>query len=825
MNRKLLYPILATLLLAIVAVFFFFPDDVQGNVLRQHDTTQGIANGQEAKAYFEASGETSRWTNSLFGGMPTFQIAPSYAASGLLGWISKLYGLWLPAPANLLFSMMLGFFIMCLCMKFRWSNALFGAVAWGLSTYFIIIIGAGHIWKFATLSYIPPTIGGIALCYRGKYIGGTALAALFGAMQILNNHIQMSYYFLFVVLFLMLAWLWEAIREKNVRRWLIATACVIGAGALAVAANATSLYNTYEYSKETVRGRATEIITEALGDKESATTDGMDRNAITAWSYGIDETWTLLIPNVKGGATIKPTGAGSRMLSVADTDKVSDFYLAPEELQFLGEWPQYFGNQPMTNGPVYVGAFVLVLAVLALFVVPGAVKWALFAVSILAIALSWGHNFPGLTNFFIDHFPMYSKFRAVSSILVVVEFTIPLLAVLCVKKILDTPDFLARYKWTFYAVCGIPMIICLIGAIAPSVFGQPFSLNELQHLNEAGILSAPEYANVLAAIREARLSLVASDSLRSFFFILIGSGITLLYLHGAFKNKTMFACAIAALALIDLFFVNTRYVNSENFVEPDPQQAVIVPTRADEAIMADKDNYRVLDAQRFGSAEPSYFHKTIGGYHAAKLTRYNDLITHQISKNNMGVLNMLNTRYVILGNDEYVRNPDALGNAWIVDTISYVPNANAEMEALDSLDTRRAAVADKKFAATLGDAVVRQPGDTIFETRYAPNRLNYKSRSAQGGIAVFSEIYFPWGWTATIDGKETPIGRVNYVLRALRIPAGEHNIQFEFDPQSVKTADKISTASIIVIYILCAAALAMVVFAFRRKQTKEETTK
>ncbi|MEE1023197.1 MAG: YfhO family protein [Muribaculaceae bacterium] len=822
MNRKILYPLLATLLLAIVAVFFFFPDDVQGNVLQQHDTTQGIANGQEVKAYREASGETSRWTDSLFGGMPTFQIAPSYAASGLLGWVAKLYGLWLPAPANLLFSMMLGFFIMCLCMRFRWSNALFGAVAWGLSTYFIIIIGAGHIWKFATLSYIPPTIGGIALCYRGKYLGGTALAALFGALQILNNHIQMSYYFLFVVLFLMLAWLWEAIREKKVARWLIATVCVFGAGALAVAANSTSLYNTYEYSKETVRGRATEIVSDKGEADGAKTADGMDRNTITAWSYGIDETWTLLIPNVKGGATIKPVGAENRMMSVADTDKASDFYLTPEESQFLQQWPQYFGDQPMTNGPVYVGAFVLVLAILALFVVPGAVKWALFAVSILAIALSWGHNFPGLTDFFIDNFPMYSKFRAVSSFLVVVEFTIPLLAVLCVKKILDTPDFLARYKWTFYAVCGVPMAVCLIGWIAPSIFGQPFSINELQSLNEAGAFSNPQYANVLAAIRESRLSLVSSDCLRSFLFILLGAGVTLLYLKGAFKSKTMLACALAGVALIDLFWVNTRYVNSENFVEPDPQQAVIMPTRADEAIMADKDNYRVLDVQRFGSAEPSYFHKTIGGYHAAKLTRYNDLITHQISKNNMGVLNMLNTRYVITGGDEFVRNPDALGNAWLVDSISYVADANAEMKALDSLDTRRAAVADRKFAGVLGEAAAIQPGDTVYETRYAPNRLNYKVKSARGGIAVFSEIYFPWGWTATIDGKEAPIGRVNYVLRAMRVPAGEHNIQFEFDPQSVKTADKISTASIIVIYILCAAALAAAVIAFRRRASRQE---
>lgn len=807
MKRNTILTVVAALFLAVVAVFFFFPDDVEGNVLQQHDTTQGIANGQEVKAYAEATGETSRWTDALFGGMPTFQIAPSYAANGMLGWIWRLYGLWLPAPANLLFSLMLGFFIMCLCMRFRWSNALFGALAWGLSTYFVIIIGAGHIWKFATLACIPPTIGGIALCYRGKYLGGTALAALFGALQLLNNHVQMTYYFLFVVLFMMLAWLWEAIKEKQLKRWAIATCCVIAAGILGVGALSANLYNTYEYSKETVRGRATELT--GTG-KAGGNTAGMDRDAITAWSYGIDETWTLLVPNVKGGATIKPEGAQNAMLSLADTDKADELSLAPEEYQFLQQFPQYFGDQPMTNGPVYVGAFVLILALLALFVVPGPMKWALFAASVLSILLAWGHNFQGMTDFFIDNFPMYSKFRAVSSFLVVVEFTLPLLAVMCVKKMLDDSDFLQKYKWTFYTVCGLGLAITFIGWIWPSVFGQPYSARELEMLNEAGAFSNPQYAGVLNAIRETRLSLVSADCLRSFCYILLGSLVVWLYLRKAYTNKTMMVCALAAVALIDLFSVNKRYVNSDNFVEAEEQTAVFTPTEADAAILKDKSNYRVLDLKRFSEATPSYFHKTVGGYHAAKLTRYNDLLERQIMRNNMGVLNMLNVKYVIQDDKQYMQNPDALGNAWFVDTLTYVATPDAEMSALDSLDTRHKAVADKQFASVLGQAAAIQPGDTIFETKYAPNRLNYRMRSAAGGVAVFSEIYFPWGWTATIDGKEVPIGRVNYVLRALKVPAGEHNIQFEFDPQSISVTNDISIASIIVIYLLCAGALAVV---------------
>ena len=435
MKKSYVYSLLAALLLAVVAFFFFFPDDMQGNVLQQHDTMQGIANGQEGKAFTEATGETTRWTNSLFSGMPNFQIAPSYPANQTLSWIGRAFSLWLPSPANLLFAMMLGFFIMGLCYKLNWSTALFAAVAWGFSSYFIIIIGAGHIWKFMALAYVPPTIGGIMLCYRGKYLPGLALTALFGALQLQSNHPQMSYYFCFVIFFMVLAWLWTAIRKRMIKRWLIATLCCMGAGAIAVGANSPSLYNSYEYAKETVRGRATDLTLPGVSND----TGGMDRNDITAWSYGLDETFSLLIPNVKGGASLKPVAGENHWLSVNETDKAEELYLQPEIRQFLGQFTQYFGDQPMTNGPVYVGAFVLLLAILALFTVHGPMKWALFSVSVLAILLSWGHNFQALTDLFIDNFPGYNKFRAVSSILVIVDFTVPLLAAMCIRKMVDNP--------------------------------------------------------------------------------------------------------------------------------------------------------------------------------------------------------------------------------------------------------------------------------------------------------------------------------------------------------------------------------------------------
>ena len=819
MKKTYIYSVLAALLLAVVAFLFFFPDDIEGNVLQQHDTMQGIANGQEGKAFYEETGESTRWTNSLFSGMPNFQIAPSYPANTTLSWIGRAYSLWLPAPANLLFAMRLGFFIRGLCCGCTWYNSLFAAVAWGFSSYFIIIIGAGHIWKFATLAYIPPTIGGIMLCYRGKYLAGTALAALFGALQLQSNHPQMSYYFGFVILFLMVAWLYNAVKKQKVKQWGLATCCTLVAGAFAIGANSASLYNSWEYAKETVRGKATEIT-----EPGAAPAAGMDRDAITAWSYGLDETFSLLIPNVKGGATIKPVGGQNQLLSVDQTDKADEISLSPQERQFLTQFPQYFGDQPMTNGPVYVGAFILMLAILALFVVDGAVKWALFLVSLLAIFLSWGHNFSPLTDFFIDYFPGYNKFRAVASILVIVEFTIPLLAAMCVRKIVETPDFFQKNKWTVYTVMGGGILVCFIGWVAPSVFGTPFSGQEVEQLTQMGVFTAPEYANLWNAVRETRYSLVSTDCLRSLIFILLGCGVTFLWFKKAFTNKALFVCCLTAVTIIDLYPVNKRYVNSDSFVAPSSNETAFKMTAADKAILADTSNYRVMDIGGFSDARSSYFHKTIGGYHAAKLTRYNDLITHQISKGNPRVLNMLNAKYILNG-DQYELNPEALGNAWFVDTISYVATPNEEMTTLDSIMPGMEAVADRNFESILGKATVKTPGDTIYETSYAPNRLAYKSRSAKDNIAVFSEIYFPWGWTATIDGKNAPIGRTDYVLRALRVPAGEHEIVFSFDPQSLKVTNTVAIASVAVIYLICLVALVVWLIHVASSRRKEGVKK
>lgn len=830
MKRSAIYTIMAALLLAVVAIFFFYPDDVEGRVLQQHDMQQGVANGHEGLEWKDKTGEQPRWTNALFSGMPTYQIAPSYAANSMMGWVQTVYTLGLPSPANLLFGMMIGFFIMCLCMGIKWSDALFGAIAWGLSTYFIIIIGAGHVWKFMALMYIPPTIGGIALLYRGRYAAGMALASLFGALQLMSNHIQMSYYFMLVVLCMVLAWLYTAIKERRTAQWGIATAAMILAGVLAVGANSSSLYNTYSYAKQTIRGNATELPAENKNTEVKTNgKGGLDLEYMTMWSYGKSETFSLLIPNIKGGATLKPEGGQNRMLTLAETPEAEKLYeagkIGPQEYQMLQQMPQYFGNQPMTNGPVYVGAFVLVLALLAMFVVKGPMKWALFVVSVLAVMLSWGNNMMWFTELWANYVPGYNRFRTVSSILVIVEFTLPLLAVLCLVQLSkkNAREHFAANKWLYFTVMGLPLLICLLGWLSPSLFGDAMAEQEKSMLQQQGLLSNPAAAGFIKAVKDVRMAMVSADCMRSFWFIAFGMGIVLLYLYKVIKPARVMVCLIAALTLLDLFSVNGRYINSDSFTEQQ-EFSGFTPTAADRAIMRDTSYYRVMDVAGFGDARSSYFHKTIGGYHAAKLTRYNDLLTVQLQKQpmNMGVLNMLNAKYFILPEEKYEQNPGALGNAWFVNKVNYVKGAEAEMKGLDNLDVATTAVADATFSKVLGNSQPTTAGDTIALAYYSPDKLSYNATTAKGGVAVFSEVYFPDGWQATIDGKPAEIGRVNYVLRALNIPAGKHHIEFEFAPKGVSATNSISQASIIIIYVLCAGALATtVVMIMRRRRSKE----
>ena len=803
--------LLSVVVLAVVSLVYFYPDALQGNVLRQNDTLQGIAIGHECQQYAAETGDVSRWTNSLFSGMPTFQISPTYESTGLISWINKVYGLGLPSPANLLFMMMIGFFILLMACRTRWYVALIGAIAWGFSTYFIILIGAGHIWKFLALTYVPPTIAGVILCYRGRYLLGGAVTALFAMMQLTANHVQMSYYFGFVIAFIALAYLEKAIKEKEMKKWSIATGSLLAAAILAVAANSPNLYNTYKYSKETMRGGHSEI---ADGGAK-ATQGGLDKDYITAWSYGKAETFTLLVPNVKGGATILPAKGENHLLSLAQTQKAAELYssgqISAEDYQYLAQFPQYFGDQPMTNGPVYVGAFIFMLFLIGCVIVKGHLKWALLGVTILTVMLSWGHNMMWFTDLFIDYFPLYNKFRTVSSILVVAEFTIPLLAMLALNRIFTEPDVLKRNMKLIFITLGIGAAVCLVIALFPGIF-RVFSEQEQQQYINSGV--AQQVPSLFAAITTVRESLISADAWRSLLVIVAGT--VVLFLFVAEKIKTAAAATmLVVVTLFDLYTVNKRYLSSDSFMTDMTVDDPSFTARAvDNEILQDTAmNYRVLDYNHFMEAMPSYFHKAVGGYHAAKLTRYQDLIDHQIARGNMEVLNMLNTRYFIVGDTVAHLNPMALGNAWFVDTLSYVGTPREEMSFLSDFDASMEAVADAKFEPVLGKATPKAEGDTIFETTYSPKALTYHAESRNGGIAVFSEVYFPWGWKATIDGKEAEIGRVNYLLRAMRIPAGSHTIRMEFNPDSVSTTETLAYISIVLIYI---ALIAAIVIALKR---------
>ena len=800
-SKGFLHSLLGVGILLVITLVYFYPDVFEGNVLRQHDTLQGVANGQEAAAFAEATGETTRWTNSLFSGMPTFQISPSYGSSKLISTVERAYSLWLPNPANLVFIMMLGFYILMLAMRTRWYVALLGAIAYGFSSYFFIIIGAGHIWKFSTLAYVPPTIAGIILCYRGKYIGGGVLAAFFAMLQIAANHIQMTYYFLFVIVALVIAFFVEHKRANTLKKWAKATGVLAVAAALAVGANLPSLYNTYEYSKQTMRGGHSELAVATA----NSTKGGLDKNYITQWSYGISETFSLLIPNIKGGATIIPTDGQNVQTSMAEVEQVKEDYqkgkIDYQTYSNLQMFPQYFGDQPMTNGPVYVGALIFALFILGLIIVKGPVKWALFAVTVLSVALSWGHNMMWLTDWFIDHFPLYNKFRTVASILVIAEFTMPLLAALALQKIVTTPDFFKLHSKAFFGSFGISIFFCLLGMMAPSVFGSGISQMEADMFAEYAA-QGYDLSPLYASLQEARMAMVSADALRSFVFLVIGAALFWLYFKNILKKEALCG-ALLMVVLIDMYPVDKRYLNTKSFsMKPAMAQQTIEPRPVDLQILQDTAmNYRVMDLSRFGDAMPSYFHKCIGGYHAAKLTRYQDLIDRQISKNNVEVLNMLNAKYLVVDDTTAHINPEALGNGWFVDKVTYVKGAQAEMAVLDTLHTAVGAVADESFRSVLGEAKAVMPGDTIIETVYKPNELHYKTISRNGGLAVFSEIYFPWGWTATVDGKEVPVGRVNYVLRALQLPAGEHTVVFRFDPQSVHATETVAYASVALIYL------------------------
>ena len=797
--------LLVVIIFAVISFAYFFPADVEGRILYRHDSSAGRGAGQETAEYHERTGKVSRWTNATFSGMPTYQTAPSYKSVSVLNQAVKAYHLWLPENVWYVFAYLLGFYILLRAYDFRRALAVLGSIIWAFSSYFFIIIAAGHIWKVMALAYLPPLIAGVVLSYRGKYLWGFIVTAIFAAFEIDANHVQMTYYYLFIILFMIIAFLVDAVRKKTMKQFMKSTAVCAAGALIGVLMNISNLYHTWQYAQESMRGKS-ELVKKNAANQ---TNSGLDRDYITQWSYGVDETWTLLVPNTKGGASV-PLAANTEAMKIAD----------PNFIQIYQQLGQYWGEQPGTSGPVYVGAFVLMLFVLGLFIVKGPMKWALLAATVLSVLLSWGRNFMPFTDFFLDYIPMYSKFRTVASILVIAEFTIPLLAMMTLKKIVDEPDILTKKVKYVYISFGLTAGVALLFAFMPKLFFSDFvSSSELQALKS---IPAEYLTPLLSNLRSIRESIFTADCWRSFWIIVIGTLCLFLYKMKKLRVEFMMI-GITILCLADMWQVNKRYLHDSMFVEKSVREQAQPMTQTDRQILQDKSlDYRVLNlaSNTFNENETSFYHKSIGGYHAAKLRRYQELIDAYISpeiqkimpaiaqaggdmtkvngNSVFPVLNMLNAKYFIvpLQNNQTVpiQNPYVYGNAWFVDKITYVENANEELDKLGQLDLRHEAVADARFQSQLGESKAQDSTSIVKIIAYEPNQLRYDVSSATGGIVVFSEIFYP-EWTATVDGKAVELGRVNYLLRALNVDKGHHTVVLTFDPKSVKNTETLAYLS------------------------------
>jgi len=847
--KKLLPDALCIVLFAVIAFAYFSPAVLDGRRLEQHDSNANDGLSVETNQYRAThDGETPRWNTSLFCGMPTYQIAPSYSSTKTMTFVEKAYHLWMPDYVWYIFASMLGFYILLRAFDFKQWMAALGAVVWAFSSYFFIIIAAGHIWKVMTLAYIPPTIAGVVLCYRKKYLLGAVVTAVFAALQIQANHVQMTYYFLVPEVFMVIAFLVEAIMKKELAAFGKATASVAVAAVIAVGLNISNLYHTYEYAKDTMRGKSELVKAHKVEDQ---TDSGLERSYITAWSYGIDETFTFIIPDYRGGASV-PLSKNETAMKKADAQLSS--------YNIYNMFTQYWGEQPMTSGPVYLGAIVCMLFVLSLILIPNKnpLKWALIAASILTLMLGWGRNFMPFTDFFIDYVPMYAKFRTVSSILVVVEFTVPLMALWGLKLFVEKP----RLK-PLYIATGITVGLCLVLMFTAGNCVSTNDQNSIASAVAAGNIDQMMGQRILSSISAMREAMLTADAWRSIVFILLGAACMWFYAKKAEKKiaddsslftlNSSLSIALLVLCTFDMWQVNKRYLYDDMFVMPRGV-ASIQKTPADEYILAKSGtgrDYRVanLTVSTFNDNTTSAFYSSIGGYHAAKLRRYQELIETRIS-GELGrfyevlrvapldtarmmqeqspypaydlaavntdsifpVLNMLNTRWFILpageGQKIPIENTTANGNAWFVNDVLYVDNANEEIAAFSKINPKHTAVvakADFGFLKAGGEGTVKL-------TSYGATEAKYEVESKDGGLVVFSEVYYP-GWTATIDGQPAEVGRADYVLRAINIPAGKHEVVMTFEPESVKTTETVAYVSLALLLL----GIAGVIFLMVRK--------
>lgn len=828
------------ILFVFLALAYFAPAVFEGRELFQQDVAGASGNASDVYRHMESSGEFSYWTNSLFGGMPMYQIAPSYPSVGIIRGIQDVLTLqWpfclLPGYSWLLFAMLGGFYLFMRALRVDRIPSVLGAIMWTFSSYFIILITAGHIWKLMTLAFIPPTIAGIIHSYRGRYLLGGAMTALFAALQILSNHVQMSYYFAFLIVFIILGYFVEAVREKKFRPFFFASLVTLFSGLIALGINSSNLYHTYEYGLETTRG-GSELtpLPSADGQKQvEANAKGLDKEYITAWSYGKAETFTLLVPNLYGGAS-----------EYLGNDPEAIESVPAEFKEIIGGMNHYWGDQPFTAGPVYVGAFVLFLFVLGVIKVQGPLKWALLGGTIFSIALAWGHNMMWLSDLFIDHVPLYNKFRTVSSILVVAEFTIPALAVLALVQFVREPKAFLEDKVALYVSLGLTLLPCLVLWLIPQSVLALMSGQEQEMFRQAMGRSQLPVTAIMASLKEVRAGIVSADALRSAVIIILSLVPCFLYAQGKLKKVPLFAL-LGLITLADLWLVDKRYLHDDLFIPKESVEAQARPvTAVDKAIAQDTDpHYRVMNlaVNSFNDATTSANHRSVGGYHAAKLRRYQDLIERQLAQQNPEVYNMLDTRYFIFADKDrglmYQRNPDAFGPAWFVDDIHWVASADEEMAGLDSTALRHTALVDKRFSSELQgykaatkslastDSLSAPSGQASVKLlEYTPSMAKYQVTTDEPRLLVFSEIYYPHGWHLTLDGKqELPIVRANYVLRAAYIPQGTHELTMTFDPGSIHRTELIAEISTGLLVLLLVASALLPLIRRGRKQAEPDS--
>lgn len=784
--KKIIPHFIVIVLFALIALAFFYPV-LQGKGILQSDIVQYTGMAKERNDYRQTQQKETYWTNSAFGGMPTYQLGAQYPYDFVKKIDQTLR--FLPRPADYLFLYFLGFYLFLLVLKVDYKNAFLGAIAFGLSTYLIIILGVGHNAKAHAIAYFAPVLAGIVLVFQRKYLWGGLLTAVALSLELCANHFQMTYYLLLLVALLGAFELYKALKEKQFKDFTKAIAVLIGALMISMLSNATLLLTTKEYADWSTRSKSTLTIAPDGTPKE--TSSGLSKNYITEYSYGIGESFNLIVPRLLGGSNHEPLG---------DQSKTYNFLIQkgvpPQQaLMHFNNLPTYWGDQPIVAAPAYIGAVVFFLFILALFTLRGTLKWWLVAGSTMALLLSWGKNFPFLTNLMIDYFPLYNKFRAVSSIQVILELCVPILAILGLYQFTKT-EITSRKKTLLYALY-LSLGLMLLLFIAKG-FCDFIGANDAMY--------AQYYGNdVVQMIKEDRKSIYTADLLRSTILILLSALALLLYQYKKIPQWGM-QLALLALLFFDLGGVARRYVNKESFVDNYQIENPFQPTPADQQLLQDKSYYRVYEPEiGINGARTSYFHHSIGGYHAAKPKRIQELFDYQIAKGNMQVLNMLNVKYVLLRNEQQqiqpMQNDEALGNAWFVSKLTLQPNDDELMKALSSFNPSQEALATlSDLKTTLPTNYISDSTATIALKSYRPDRLEYESQNPHNGFAVFSEMYYPHGWKAFIDGKETPFYRVDYTLRAMPIPAGKHQILFTFAPSIVsKTSYVTLTGSLLLL--------------------------